>query len=118
MHTTQEIKEGDIFVATWGYTMLLSTWCRVVKVGKTLLVEEIVARGLSQQEIDEQNLTVGYLQLYSVPTDTAAKHHDKPVQFRLYHRGESWKGAPAHMSYRHLFFKPWDGKPVFEDHCD
>ncbi len=114
----QTIKEGDILVATWGYTMLLATWCRVVKVGKTLLVEEINGRALSAAEHEAQNLTTGYLQFYSVPTEIAAKHHDKPVQFRLYHRGESWKGAPAHMGYRDLFFKPWDGKPVFEDHCD
>jgi hypothetical protein len=127
-----EIKKGDVMVAKWGYSMILSTWVKVVKVSpKTILVQEIVSRQLSQEECESKKLKPGYLQAYSVPTDNISLHNNEPqIPFRLYHPTKSdqwigdekkeieiWHGHPENMSIRLAFVK-WDGDPEFEDHCD
>lgn len=126
-------------VASWGYSMVLTTWVRVVKVSpKTLLVEEIEQRSLSNEEHKQAGLQTGYLSFYVVPlkpiTATKKNGEAKP-QFRLFStaRGKkaqndedgsfqrwsesTWHGYPDDFSTK-LFFQVWDGKPQHEDHCD
>lgn len=117
--------------------MILTTWVKVIKESpKTLLVQEIVSRGLSSEECDKLGLKPAYLQMYSVPTDKVAMHNSEPQKpFRLYRRGmtdkwvnnekkqfekkqvEVFKGTPPNTSTA-LYFQEWDGEPEFEDHCD
>ncbi len=112
-------------VASWGYSMILTTWVKVLKdTGKTLLVQEIATRALSQEEREAQGLSTEFMQSYIVPFNSylplkGDKNGTRPVEpFRLYKRGENWKGAPKNFSYRHLQFKEWDGTPQLEDHAD
>ncbi len=59
------MKKGTILSATWGYSMVLKTWVRVVDVGKkTLLVEEIEGRSATKYE--RKGLTTAYLQDYTI----------------------------------------------------
>jgi hypothetical protein len=130
------IEKGDILVATWGATMTLTTWVRVVKVSpKTLLVEEIQDRALNEGERKEKKLSEGYLTCYKVPSlpiKTTLNNGEPKAQFRLYQRGKmlnsdneadreyarnTWHGYPDNFGIR-LFFHPWDGTPQYENHCD
>lgn len=113
--------KGSILVSSWGYSMVLTTWVRVVEAGaKTLLVEEINSRSANDEE--RVGLSkLGFMQNYTMPTDQARMRNGETVkQFRLYKRGSGdceFSGKPTGMSSK-LYFKVWNGKPQFEDHCD
>jgi len=120
--------KDKILVAKWGYSMILSTWVRVIRESpKTLLVEEIKSRVAPVEEQKQHNLSApGYLQMYSMPTDPVETQNGRQTEaFRLYRRESSktgyahttWVGHPHDMSTK-LCFIEWDGKPEFEDHCD
>lgn len=109
--------KDKIMVSKWGYSMILSTWVKVVQESpKTLLVQEMNGRSLSSEELDAQGLKPAWLQAYTVVTETA-RTDSKP--FRLYKNksGDGYHGKPGDMSTT-LYFDIWDGKPEFEDHCD
>lgn len=115
--------EKKILVATWGYSMVLSTWVKVLKVSpKTLLVVEIHSRNATPEEMKANKLSEpGYLQSYVMPTDDARVRQSEEVAipFRLYKNKstEGYHGKPSGMSTT-LYFDEWNGKPVHEDHCD
>lgn len=114
---------GDVLVATWGYSMVLTSWVKVVKVSaKTLLVAELICRPLDAEEREANKLSdPGFLQYYVVPTDELkTRNGEISAQFRLYsdkEGGEGYHGYPDGMSSR-LYFKKWDGRPKLEDHAD
>lgn len=115
------IKEGTVLVSKWGYSMILSTWVKVIKVSpKTLLVQEISSRMLTPEELAEKNLKPAYLQGYSIPLPKEIRkgNFEDRKPFRIYKRDENYfVGTPSDMSSQ-LSFKVWDGEPEFEDHCD
>lgn len=113
--------KGKILVASWGYSMILTTWVKVVKEdAKTLLVAEIGNRSLTKEELADKNLSLSFMQCYMMPVEDVLKYHNGDIapQFRLYKRGDSWKGKPSRMSGYGLNFKVWDGTPQLEDHAD
>lgn len=118
--------KGKILVAKWGYSMILSTWVRVIKEStKTLLVEEVKGRSLTTEELAQHKLSPGFLQSYTVATDKLTGHNGLlAVPFRLYKRDVKlsgvdtiWIGHPKTMSSK-LIFTIWDGQPEYENHCD
>lgn len=118
--------KGKILVAKWGYSMILSTWVRVIKESqKTLLVEEIEGRALTSEELAHHKLSPLFLQYYTVATDKLVGHNGLITSpFRLYKRDGAlsgletvWIGHPKMMSTK-LVFSIWDGQPEYEDHCD
>jgi hypothetical protein len=113
--------ENKILVASWGYSMILTTWVQVIKVSpKTLLVREIVSRGLTEKELEEKKLKPAYLQMYSVakePVEFRKRNGKDGEPFRLYKRGNHWVGTTDHGSTQ-FRFEEWNGEPQFEDHCD
>lgn len=120
--TENKISVGDILVASWGYSMTLTTWVKVIKVSpKTLLVAEIERKALSPDELEKQNLKPGFLQMYTMPLKTLSTYNGEHApQFRLFanRAGDGgWHGFPDGIITR-LYFKKWDGRPQFEDHAD
>lgn len=113
--------KDKILVASWGYSMILTTWVKVIRENpKTLLVAEINSRAATDEECaaNGHKQNPGYLQYYSVAADTfRSKNGKESIPFRLYKRGDSYIGTPTDMSSK-FYFKLWDGKPQFEDHCD
>lgn len=114
--------ENKILVATWGYSMTLTTWVKVIKVSpKTILVKEVYSRSLSEEEMVAKGLkTAGFYQSYSVLHEPVAfRERNGEVQkaFRLYKRGEYWVGSPDSYGSK-FYFKEWDGTPQYEDHND
>lgn len=118
--------KDKILVAKWGYSMILATWVKVIKESpKSLVVDEVKGRNVTDDELKLHNLSQpGFLQCYTVPTNESTGYggyHDQP--FRVYKResksGDTvvWVGHPKGMSTK-LYFREWDGKPEFEDHCD
>lgn len=117
-----EIKAGDVMVCSWGYSMTLVTFVRVEKVSKkTILVRELQHRGISEEERVKHGLPeLSYLQLYSLPKEELALHNGGPQKpIRLYPcKGilpDTW--FTAVNGYK-KFFKLWDGRPEYENHCD
>lgn len=124
----QPVSPGTILVATWGYSMILSTWVRVVKVSpKSLLVEEIDSKRVPTEELSKWKLSnPGYLCMYVTASEnTKIRNCEKTKTFRIYKRETdrtgipetTWVGTVPYMSSR-MNFKIWDGLPVLEDHCD
>jgi hypothetical protein len=105
-------------VAKWGYSMILATWVKVIKESpKSLLVQEVKGRTLTEDELTAKGLKPAYLQCYSVPTDVPDARNGEIETFRIFKRDGSYRGTPPHMSST-LSFTVWDGEPEFEDHCD
>lgn len=130
------MKQDDILVASWGYSMILTTWVKVVKESpKTLLVQEIEHRSLSQEELDATGLTLGFMQSYQLPVlEQVRLRNGQPSKtFRIYKREKEntypsmdsevvpenvyYIGKPDGFSSS-LRFKIWDGGPMLEDHAD
>lgn len=122
--TDRTFKKGEILVASWGYSMILVTFVRVIKdSGKTISVEELVSRAATKEE--KAGRTHNDMQGYVMPTDqvrVGGPISQIPIKYRLYRRKDStgrtvYKGKEAaHSSAK--FFRLWDGCPEFEDHAD
>lgn len=114
--------KDKILVASWGYSMVLTTWVKVInETQKTLLVQEIESRGLTEEEYAEKKLKPSYMQCYTVAVDKPRVDcFDRVKHIRLYKR-ETSSGEIEYITakdgYR-LYFKEWNGEPQFEDHCD
>lgn len=140
----KDIKIGDILVCSWGYSMILTTWVKVIKVSpKSILVREIGTRGATDEERAAAKIgpkeNDGFLQLYVMPVPESERMDSKFVNgewtkvtkdYRLFDRGNEmrWddlgdKQVPVRKfitvkdRYTKTFYL-WDGKPEHEDHCD
>jgi hypothetical protein len=119
------MKEGNILVATWGYSMILATFVRVIKVSpKSILVEELLSSSATDGDRAAAGIKPssqdGFLQTYVVPSTTARQRNGEKNIIRLYSRGmtESVEKFITMKDGYQKEFTLWDGKPVFEDHCD
>lgn len=125
------MQENKILVCVWGATMRLATFVHVIKeTPKSVLVEELNSRFLTDQELKERGLSVGYLQYYSMPTsiirtergfdDLSGKPIETPVQFRIFRKDDA-DGTERYVSMLRGFrkaFYVWKGTPIHEDHAD
>lgn len=127
----KKVKVGDILVSTWGYSMRLATFVKVEKVSaKTLVVREVILREASDEERKAAGLgEPGYLQSYSMPTNQVTQEIDwegemvgftRPTKdvatIRLY--PNSSNGWFTRKDGYKKSFDLWDGRPVYENHCD
>jgi len=127
---------GKYLVSKWGYSMILSTWVKVIReTPKTLIVQEVKSHSLTSEELEEKKLSPGWLQCYTVPTDVPVSHNGKEQpQFSVFKRTKKvgtivtaagpkenfvdmYVGRTPDSHYKH-YFELWDGEPEFEDHCD
>ena len=103
-----QIKVGDILAGTWGYSMVIPAFFRVVKITpKRIKVVEYDGVMVSSPD--------GYNQQgYEMPD------WDKPQGERIATLLEDW-GEPAvrvASSAGHVYARLWDGQPVWADYCD
>lgn len=117
--------KDKILVSKWGYSMILTTWVRVIKeTPKTLVVQELESRTLTREELMERRLTPAWLQCYTLPTDKIRQKNGEDMKpFRVFSREPKfdprpeWVGTPFDSNFVHTF-REWDTEPEFEDHCD
>lgn len=105
----EKVKEGDILYTTWGATMILVQFYKVMKTTpKTVVVKELKAKVAEN---------TGFLRGTEVPTDefTDDRKNRLDSDLRLYYRGDSIISKKAGFT---RFYQKWDGKPVYFDHCD
>lgn len=127
---------GKYLVSEWGYSMSLTTWVKVIsETQKTLLVKEVKSRNTTTEEDAKYGLTYGWLQNYVLPTDKVeTRNGEEQKAFRVYKRStrtdtiitpegskqqiiDIYVGRTPGSSMKH-YFELWDGKPIFENHCD
>lgn len=117
--TTQEdIQVGDVFHSSWGATMHMNTYWRVVrKTSKTVTLREL-------QTV--QHCT-GFLSGEEYPIDEyvdSENLYDRrrvEVDGKFYSQVTRWLNAKGSMTVKiesYQFARPWDGKPDTYDHCD
>lgn len=105
MKTT--IKVGDILAGTWGYSMVIPCFYKVIKLTeKRAKVIELGRRMVSDDGYGQRG--------YEVPTDYP-KDWGKEEQARPYKDGEYWLVGSR---YSLRFLSKWDGKPIWADYMD
>ncbi len=110
---TSPVKVGDIFVHSWGYSMVIVDFYQVKRLaGKTQVVV---------QEIRQEQTATGYLQGRAVPVPGAFVEPDpfrpnKPAEFRK--RVRIGRDGVPNLPFEFGWCERWDGQPEFFDHCD
>lgn len=110
---TQAIKPGVVFSCTWGATMTLGEFYKVLKVsktGKTATVVRLAKMNGPRREDDD----VG---IYDVvpDLDPLAPGGGTPMQRRL---ATDEEGVFFHPGSSRFYARPWNGKPIRENHLD
>jgi len=106
--THNEIRVGDILAGTWGYSMIIPCFYRVIKVTPT---------GCKVIQLDKrmvQSTDGGYFQQgYEMPLrDTIQRGATEKL---ARYDGDCYKiGSRSTAEY----IRPWDGKPIWADYMD
>ena len=115
MSPAGKIAVGDIFYDSWGYSMTIVDFYKVVRL--TPKGAEVV--GLGQTET-----SLGYLYGTTVPTETETKRHGV-LKFTTYSTGSLYLSGTVHNVYennpqdsRKVHLSKWSGSPVHFNHCD
>ena len=103
----KKIETGDVLYASWGLTMTLPSWARVLK--RTPKMATIL-------ELDSHFVTGDWAGGTSMPILGAVKRHAKPETFKVKERdgGEFLDGARSYAKYWHH----WDGEAKYHNHAD
>lgn len=113
--------ESKILFSIWGQGNTYVTFVRVIKESpKTLLVEELINKDLSKEELKEKNLSIDFsktLQNYCVPSDQVKIDAGRPIKFRLYKEDDSDYFFTNKKGFCQMY-QLWDSKPVLEDLSD
>ena len=106
----EQIKIGDILAGTWGYSMVIPAFYKVVNVTEKRL--RLIA--LPKKMVGTADGGYGQ-QCYEVPedVDTIRVNGKEGVLAR------PWKGWwLVGSKYGLRMLKKWDGQPVYADYCD
>lgn len=103
----KKIEVGDILYASWGYSMTLPAWARVIK--RTPKMATIV-------ELASEFVTGDWAGGTSMPILDERKRHTEAKTFKVKERdgGEFLDGAKSYGKYWHH----WDGEPKYHNHAD
>lgn len=100
-------KVGDILSCTWGYSMIIVDFYRVVKV----LPSSVKIEKLQQKIVSGDDGFQGRV----VPTDKAVKSGVDGKTYRVLFTGD---GEPCLKIESYAYARPWDGLPKMFDRMD
>ena len=99
---------GSILVCSWGYSMTLVDFYKVIKeTAKTVLVQAIGSKEISD--------TMGYLSGHAIPDENKILEEQLRVYKKYHDNGCSLKSRKRGFA---KYFSKWDGEPQYFNHCD
>lgn len=117
--TDSDIDVGDIFYSTWGATMTMVTYWKVVK---------RTAQFVTLRELDTyEESDGGFLSGYSKPLDkfknysnvySSSRFEDTDGKVYSQCRVKLTNGSTKLKIKSYMYAYPWNGKPKYYNHCD
>jgi len=105
----QQLKPGDILVECWGYSMILYTFYKVLKVtDKSVWLQELTS-------VETGSDT--YMRCWCTPTETPMFYNGEPAKAMQKILRHDAKGV-AYVKTEHSTAILWDGKPRLNDTAD
>lgn len=102
------LETGAVVFKSWGYSMVLPTWWKVLKgaaPGKFAVIQQLESKLESHDGYGQQGK--------KVPTDQLSSHYG-PEKRKVYHYGNASVGVGTDHGVAEL----WDGKAKWYDSCD